>query len=81
VLYETNFGKFAQNVKIHVDVFWVMTPCSIMVGYQCWRWRQHGRLQRWYPTTPLHGITTQKTSTWIHRCTFHNQSEYMQNRP
>jgi hypothetical protein len=30
-----------------------------------WRWRQHGPLKCWYPTTTLHGITTQKTlSTW-----------------
>jgi hypothetical protein len=30
-----------------------------------WRWRQHGPLKRWYPTTELHGITTQKTLIWI----------------
>jgi hypothetical protein len=41
-----------------------------MVGYQLfrcspWRWRQHGALKRWYPTTTLHGVTTQKTSTWF----------------
>jgi myosin-crossreactive antigen len=24
------------------------------------RWRQHGPLKRWYPTTTLHGVTTQK---------------------
>jgi len=30
-----------------------------------WRWRQHGLLKQWYPTTTQHGITTQKTSTWI----------------
>jgi hypothetical protein len=29
-----------------------------------WRWRQHGPLKRWYPTTTQHGVTTQKTSTW-----------------
>jgi hypothetical protein len=27
-------------------------------------WRQHVPLKRWYPTTTLHGVTTQKTSTW-----------------
>jgi len=26
--------------------------------------RQHGPLNHWYPTTMLHGITTQKTLTW-----------------
>jgi hypothetical protein len=29
---------------------------------QPWRWRQHGPPKRWYPTTTLHGVTTQKTS-------------------
>jgi len=28
-----------------------------------WRWRQHGATKRWYTTTTLYGITTQKTST------------------
>jgi hypothetical protein len=27
------------------------------------RWRQHGPLNLWYPTTSLHGVTTQKIST------------------
>jgi hypothetical protein len=30
-----------------------------------WRWRQHGTPKRWYPTTALHGVKTQKVSTWI----------------
>jgi len=30
-----------------------------------WRWRQHGPLNRWYPTTSLLSITTQQTTTWI----------------
>jgi len=29
------------------------------------RWRQHEPPKRRYPTTKLHGVTTQKTSTWI----------------
>jgi hypothetical protein len=29
------------------------------------RWKKHGPLKRWYPTTTLHGITTQKTAIWI----------------
>jgi hypothetical protein len=29
-----------------------------------WRWRQHGPPKRWYPTTTLHGVTIQNTSTW-----------------
>jgi hypothetical protein len=64
------------HIKVHtysiqVDVFWDVTPCSVVVGYQrfrgtfCldrhWRRRQHGPLKRWYPTTTLHGVTSQKT--------------------
>jgi len=29
-----------------------------------YRWRQQGPLKWWYPTTTLHSVTTQKTSTW-----------------
>jgi hypothetical protein len=46
-----------------------------MVGYQRFRGPycfhlhgkalQHTPLKRWCPTTTLHGITTEKTSTWI----------------
>jgi hypothetical protein len=36
---------------LQVEVFWVK------------RWRQHGPLKRWYPTTTLHDVTTQKTTT------------------
>jgi hypothetical protein len=50
-----------------VEVFWVVTPCSVVVGYQRFRGsccrHLHGPLERWYPTTTLHGFTTQKTST------------------
>jgi len=48
------------------EFFWVVTPCSVVVGYQRsgWRRKQHGRLKRRYPTTTLHGVTTQKPSTW-----------------
>jgi hypothetical protein len=31
------------------------------------RWRQQGALERWYPTTTPHGVTTQKTSTWTNK--------------
>jgi hypothetical protein len=53
-----------------VEVFWIVTPCSVVVGYQNFRgqssprrWRQHVPPKRWYPTTTLHGVTTQMTST------------------
>jgi len=49
----------------HVMIFWVVTSCSDVVGYQCtdgpwlsssgWRWRQQGPPKHWYPTTSLHG--------------------------
>jgi hypothetical protein len=52
-------------VKIQVEVFWVVTPWSVVAGYQRFRrWRQRGLPKRWYPTTTLHGITTQTTTTW-----------------
>jgi len=48
------------------------TPGTSLVSYNStrrhdtsrWRWRQHGTSKRWYITTTLHIITTQKTSTW-----------------
>jgi len=55
---------------LQIQVLWVVTPCSVVVGYQHfkgpspWRWRQHGPPKR-YPTTTLHGVTNQKTSIWI----------------
>jgi hypothetical protein len=66
-------------MEIHVEVFWVMTPCSDVVGYKrfgglCWFqlqgemnwwWKQEGPPKHWYPTITIHGVTTQKTSTWV----------------
>jgi len=43
--------------KIQVEVLWVVTACSAVVGYQHFR----GPLKCWYPTT-IHDVTTQKTS-------------------
>jgi len=41
-------------------VSWVVTP---------WRWRQQGPPKLWYPTTPVHYDTTQKTTILnISRC-------------
>jgi hypothetical protein len=44
-----SFDTFTE-VMLQVEVFWVVTPCDIVVGYQCirgpWRWRQHGFLKR-----------------------------------
>jgi len=59
-------------VKIQVEVFYVVMPCSVVVEYHrfrglyCpWRWRQHGPPKRRYPTAVLHGVTIQKTKTQI----------------
>jgi len=42
-----------------------VTSCSTVVWYQCFRrWKQHGPPKRWYPTTIIHDVTTQKTWTW-----------------
>jgi hypothetical protein len=62
-------------VKIHIQVFCIVTPSSDVVGYQhlegpsCLhiqgevsRWRQHCPPKCWYPTS-LHGIRDQKTMT------------------
>jgi len=34
-----NFARLQvfTAVKIHVKHFWVVTPCSVVVGYQCFR--------------------------------------------
>jgi len=48
-------------VKIHVDVFWVVTPCSAVLGYQHFGGPSCLHLQDDIPTTTLHVVTTQKT--------------------
>jgi len=52
-------------VAIQVEVFWVVTPCSVVVRYQRFRGPRCLYLHPEGPTTTLHGVTTQKTSTWI----------------
>jgi hypothetical protein len=42
---------------------WEGLPVFIFIS--SWKWRQHGSLKYWYPTTSLHSVTTQKTLTWI----------------
>jgi hypothetical protein len=65
------------TVMFEVEVFSVLTPYRVLLGYQrfrgqcclhlqgeVWRWRQHWHLKRWYPTTTQHSVRTQRTSTW-----------------
>jgi len=67
---------FKETVlRIEIDVLWVVTPCSVVVGYQrfggpwClrlqgdWRCWQRGTPKCHYPTTTLHGVTTRKIWT------------------
>jgi len=55
-------------VKIQVEVFWVVTLRSFVVGYRrfggLWRRWQQGPPKLYYPTATQHGITTQKILTW-----------------
>jgi len=37
--------------------------CESVAGKH-WRWRKHGPPKRWYPTTSLYGVTTEKTTIW-----------------
>jgi hypothetical protein len=50
--------RLSQRWSFKVEVFWGVTSCSFVVGYQ------RGTPKRLYSTTKLHDITTQKTSTY-----------------
>jgi len=49
-------------MKIQVSVFWVVTLCNDVVGYQHFR-GSTASIFSWYRTTSLYGFTTQKTVT------------------
>jgi hypothetical protein len=51
-------------VKIQVEVLWVVTSCSVEVGYQRFGGPCCHHLQGEDPTTSLHGVITQKNWTW-----------------
>jgi len=58
-------------VKIQIDVFWVVTLCSVVVGNQGFRRYAasifRSKMVLWNVDLLLqtvHGITTQKTLTW-----------------
>jgi len=48
--------SFSRGWKLEVS--WLATQCS-------WRWTHHSPPKHRYPTTKLHGITTQKISILI----------------
>jgi len=51
-------------VMIQVKIFYFVTPCSVVVWYQCFKDPfYHRPLKRWYPITTLYDVTTQKTWT------------------
>jgi len=61
-------GIFSVQVEV-----WVMTPCIGVVGNQCfkrsilqWRWRHHGPLKQWYPTTILHSHNPENLDLNVH---------------
>jgi hypothetical protein len=55
-----------RSAYIRREVVLHSTLCDIkfLNAAKPWRWRQLGPPKRWYPTTTLHSVTTQKT-TWI----------------
>jgi hypothetical protein len=74
ILTITDGCNMSAVVMFQFEFFWVVTPCSVVGGYQRFRdpyclhihpeevFRHHGPLKLWYPPT-LHGVTAQKTST------------------
>jgi len=46
------------TIKVEAVVFWI-----VIASILPWRWRQYDPPKRWYyPSTALHGATTQKTA-------------------
>jgi hypothetical protein len=58
--------EMSTAMMIQIVVFWDVTLCSDAAPSSPWSWREHGPPKCWYPTS-LHGVTTQKTTTWIKR--------------
>jgi len=53
-------------VKTQVMVFWVMTPCSNVVGYHPssqWRWKQDSPLK--FGILPCHSMVSQPRRPWL----------------
>jgi len=53
-------------VKFLVEVFRIVIPCSVVVGYESFGAPCCLYQHRWYPTTTLYGVTTLKMeAAWI----------------
>jgi len=63
--WNARFLVFAA-VKFQVELFWVVTPFSFVVGYQRFGSPCCLYLQGEVTTTTLHHVTTQKASTWTY---------------
>jgi hypothetical protein len=67
---ETERYEVFTTVNMPVEFLWVVTPCSVSVGYRrfwipcCLHLHPRGSLNRSYSTATLNGITTYKTSIW-----------------
>jgi hypothetical protein len=86
--YEINIAYFEPSFEIfNFEVFWVVMPCSAVVGHQrfrgpCWRRRQHGPPKRWYLTTTLYSVTTQKVeAAWTSETSVSYQNTWRRHKP
>jgi hypothetical protein len=59
-----NFWMHPRSVKSRSSGLWLRVSVVVRYHPSPWRWRDHGPLKHWCPTTTLHGVTTQNTSTW-----------------
>jgi len=59
------YQRFNFHLGLFYHIVYVSRKRERYAVFSPWRWRQHGPPKRWYPDTTVHGITTQKTSTWI----------------
>jgi len=54
--------KYSVQNLTQVEIELLQTPARCELKTPC-RWKQHEPLKPWYPTTTLHSIITQKSST------------------
>jgi hypothetical protein len=65
VVYHVVFWQDAYVSAFYAaSIFRLKRPFLPIPATSPWRWRQRGPLKRLYPATSLHGVRTQKTSTW-----------------